>query len=180
MSKTPTEIAQLINAGVTAAMNEAGAAVGCADLAWCLDASWSTLILSGSAVGMYSDGTVPDVLKAWGRLLRLDPVTSPTVKGTRQLKTQGKGLTVTVSGVVDTPAYLADAEEFAAAQDWPDGESDGLMSPANVDPNGTMIVTDDPADERGFDDVTADAPGDGYATTSGGDGDTSGAGSDEH
>lgn len=114
MSKSPTEIVQMINAGVTAAMNEAGAAVGCADLAWCLDASWSTLILSGSAVGMYSDASVPDVLKAWGRLLRLDPVTSPTVKGTRQMRTQGPGVTVTVSGVVDTPAYLADGEAWLA------------------------------------------------------------------
>jgi len=106
----PWNVNGLVNAGVTAAMNQAGTAAGCDELTWTLDASFSSLVLCGSAAGMYPDDEVPAVLAGWRDLLGMT-VVDPIVAGTRRLTAEFPGLTVAVWGVIDGMKYHADAAD---------------------------------------------------------------------
>jgi len=130
----PWNVNGLVNAGVTAAMNEAGQSTGCNPLAWTIDASFSSLVLCGSAAGMYPDDEVPAVLAGWRDLLGMTLV-DPIVAGTRRLTAEFPAVTVAVWGVVDGMAYHAEARDVfenhlgAAADDDDDVD---MFAPAGM------------------------------------------------
>jgi hypothetical protein len=137
----PWNVAGLVNAGVTAELNAAGRKAGCDDLTWTLDASFSSLILSGSAAGMYPDSEVPAVLAGWRDLLGMT-LTDPVVAGTRQLIAQFPGLTVSVWGVIDGMKYHAEAGDVFERQ-LGAGADDGELDDEVVTASAGRLVADD-------------------------------------
>jgi hypothetical protein len=133
----PWNLNGLVNAGVTAAMNDAGRAAGCSDLTWTVDASFSSLVVCGSAAAMYPEDEVPAVLAGWRDLLGLALV-DPVVAGTRQLTGEFPALTVSVWGVVDGMKYHADARE---AFEWM-GTDQGAPDDGVPDLRGTIMETE--------------------------------------
>lgn len=110
----PWNVNGLVNAGVTAAMNDAGEAAGCEPLTWTIDASFSSLVLCGSAAGMYPDDEIPAVLAGWRDLLGMT-VVDPIVPGTRRLTAEFPAVTVAVWGVIDGVKYHTHAADVVDA-----------------------------------------------------------------